>query len=215
MFRCLVFMFWMISCFTVYSQRKWYTDVTPGLSLVPPFPLIIKQAGGETIRLWGRYDSAPLKRPYYYSVRFGTENVAGSWELEMNHLKVYLRNLPSEIGRFSISHGYNQLLVNRTGRTGRMNVKTGLGMVIAHPENMVRGMKLDEDRGLFRKGYYISGPVIQAGVWKKVQLLNSFYLLLESRVTAAYASVPVVNGKAYVPVVAFHLQAGPGFVISR
>lgn len=215
MIRYLIFLIWVNSCFTVYSQRIWYADVTPGLSLVPPVPLVVKQEGGETIRLWARYGSAPLKRPYYYSVRVGTTDDTGSWELEMNHLKVYLRNRPSEIGRFSISHGYNQLLVNRAGRAGRLNAKAGLGIVAAHPENMVRGLKLDENQGIFRKGYYISGLVVQVGVWKKIHLKNSIYLLLESKISAAYASVPVVNGKAGVPVLAFHLQAGPGFVTGR
>lgn len=129
----------------------------------------------------------------------------------MNHLKVYLKNKPDEVDRFSISHGYNQILINRIFKTDRLNSKAGLGIVAAHPENSVRGLTLDEKKGLFNDGYYTTGPAIQYGIFREIQLGNYFYLIGEARISAAYSRVPVVNGKAHAPVVAFHLQFGPGF----
>ena len=133
------------------------------------------------------------------------------WEAELNHLKVYLKNLPEEVDRFSISHGYNQIFINRIFNAGGINRKVGLGWVAAHPENTVRGLKLDEKKGLFGDGYYLTGPAIQYGTWKEIPLGKHFFLLAEVRISAAWATVPVVNGSASAPVVAVHLQFGPGF----
>lgn len=126
------------------AQTRWHINLTPGLSYVPPVPLSIKQENQETINLWAKYESAPLKLPPYYSVRLGFSKEGKGWEVEMNHLKVYLKNKPNEIGRFSISHGYNQILINRIFKTDRLNSKAGLGIVAAHPENSVRGHTLND-----------------------------------------------------------------------
>ncbi len=202
----------LLMCSTfVTSITKWRMNFTTGLSYVPPVPLWVMQENFRTINTWANYESAPLKLPPYYSARPGFENDQRGWELEINHLKVYLKNKPSEIDRFSISHGYNQLTVNFLNKDGRFNSKTGFDVVAAHPENSVRGKKLDKNGGFFKNGYYIAGPVVQYGVFKEISVTKYFYLLGEIPVSAAYARVPVVNGKAHAPVVALHLQIGPGF----
>jgi hypothetical protein len=197
----------------VQAQTKWFVNFTPGLSYVPPVPLIIIQNNFDPIKLWANYESAPLKLPPYYSYRLGFITDEQGWELEMNHLKVYLKNMPGEIDRFSISHGYNQLIINRINKRRSLHTKFGLGVVLAHPENTVRGFTLDEYKGIFGRGYYLRGPVIQYGAYRDIPLGRYFYILTEARISAAYARIPVVNGHAHAPVVALHLQIGPGLWI--
>ena len=205
--------FFMASGTGLLAGKKWHVNFTPGLSFVPPAPLSILQDVQEPVRLWANYKSKPLSLPPYYSYRIGFQNDGRGWELEMNHLKVYLKNLPEEVERFSISHGYNQITANRLYKKGKLNFKAGLGFVAAHPENTVRNLTLNEKKGLFREGYYITGPVIQYGVYSDIPLGKYFYLTGEARISAAYAKVPVVNGIAHAPVVAVHLQVGPGIWI--
>lgn len=193
------------------AQTRWHFNFTPGLSYVPPVPLTINQENQESINLWARYESAPLKLPPYYSIRFGFGTIEKGWEIELNHLKVYLKNKPAEVERFSISHGYNQILINRIHINNKLNSKAGIGIIAAHPENTVRGLTHNEKNGLFSNGYYITGSVAQFGIFKEVPIGKYFYLLGEARISAAYARVPVVNGNAHAPVVAVHLQIGPGF----
>ena len=195
----------------IYCKGRWHASFTPGLSYVPPSPLVIMQSGEENIRMWANYESAPLKLPPYYSYRLGFMEESGGWELEMNHLKIYLKNRTEEIERFSISHGYNQIFVNRIYRKGRFNLKAGAGVVAAHPESVMRGKAYDEKKGLFGKGYYLTGPALQYGCWKEFHLGNRFFILAEARISAAWSSVPVAEGSAYAPVAALHLQIGPGF----
>lgn len=198
----------------IHAGKRWHVNFTPGLSFVPPSPLTILQDTHKPLRLWAKYASKPLNLPPYYSYRIGFREDDRGWELEMNHLKVYLKNLPEEVDRFSISHGYNQVFANRIYNSGKLNFKAGLGFVAAHPENTVRNLTLDEKKGLFNDGYYITGPAIQYGVFKEIPLGKHFYLLGEARVSAAYAKVPVAKGKAHAPVIALHLQLGPGIAIN-
>jgi len=207
----LVFLFLFV--LPGFAQKSWYFNLTPGTDVVFPSPLSIKQSGNEKISLWAFYRSEPFKLPVYYSCRVGFCNGQKGWEAETNHLKIFLKNKPPEVGHFSISHGYNQVFINRVVRKGKLGIKLGAGFVLAHPENTVRGLTLDGNRGLFGQGYYIAGPAVQYGFYEEIGLTKWFYILLESKISVAYANVPVANGRAHVPVAAFHLQAGPGFRI--
>jgi hypothetical protein len=213
--RLIIIIYVVLLSSSVAAQTRWFINFTPGVSITPPVPLSVRQENYETIRIRARYNSAPLRIPPYYSVRLGLEKLNRGWEVELNHLKIYLKNIPEEIDRFSVSHGYNQLFINNINKSGRLMTKAGFGLVIAHPENTVRGYKLNEKGGLFNNGYFLAGPVIQYGIFEEIEVGKGLYLLLEMRVSAAYARVQVVNGKADVPVVALHLQAGPGAGFAR
>ncbi|NQU84788.1 MAG: hypothetical protein HQ541_03425 [Mariniphaga sp.] len=205
----LTFPFWST------GQNNWYANFSPGVDFVPPMPLIINQSGYEKISFWANYESVPLKAPVYYSYRIGFINEAKGWEAEMNHLKVYLKNKPEEIQRFSISHGYNLLFVNRVIHQKKYGSKVGFGIVLAHPENTIRNFSLDENEGILNWGYYVAGPAIQYGIFKEIALNRTFFIIIESKVSLAYANIPVKNGRAHVPVLAFHLQLGPGIYFRK
>lgn len=195
-------------------QRIFYLELAPGISYVPPMLLSVDQEGEERIFLWARYETASFKPPLYYSVRLGQTRNGKGWEAEMNHLKIYLKNTTREISRFSISHGYNQLFVNRLMYKGKVPVRVGAGVVIAHPENTIRGNMLEETGGIFGNGYYLAGPAILAGVRHRVNLTGWLFLSFSGNVTAAWASVKVSEGRASVPVVALQLQVAPGICTS-
>ena len=129
----------------------------------------------------------------------------------MNHLKIILKNTSDEIQQISISHGYNQLFVSKTFEKENYGVKVGAGVVIAHPENIVRNLQLNEKKGLFDSGYYITGPALQGGLVKEIYFTRRIFLLAETKISVAFSKVPVSGGKAFAPVAAFHLQIGPGF----
>jgi hypothetical protein len=163
------------------------------------------------ISFWAKYGTAPLKSPIYYSTRIGFKGEKKGWEAELNHLKIYMGNRPAEIQGFSVSHGYNQVFINRVRTFKKFGIKTGAGLVIAHPENTIRNLKLDEKSGTFFGGYHISGIAFKYGLARDFYISNRLYFMMEASMTAAYAIVPVVGGRAYVPVVAFHFQLGPGY----
>lgn len=208
--RVLLWLLMVISNLQGLTQPCYHLELASGVSFVPPIPLVISQEGYHSVSLWARYETASFKLPLYYSVRIGQTREGKGWETEMNHLKIFLKNTTEEISRFSISHGYNQLLVNRLAFIGKLPVRVGTGVVLAHPESTVRGKKLDETRGILGKGYYLAGPAILAGVRHQMNLAEWLYLSFTGNITAAWATVKVSDGRASVPVVAFQLQVAPG-----
>lgn len=136
-------------------------------------------------------------------------------ELEVVHHKLYLRDAPSEVQHFEVTHGYNLILLNRVAHAGRWAARVGVGAVVAHPENDVRGRRLDSDRGGLGGGYYLSGIAGQAAGSHRVPIGRGFALVGERRLTAAYARVPIEGGCAAVPNVAVHGLIGIGYSWGR
>lgn len=193
-------------------KPKMAFELLPGGALALPVPLLIQQAGEPDLKIRARYETHSLSLPIYYSYRLGYKiNQKFIISMELNHLKLYLKNLPPEIERFTITHGFNQLWLNYQIEKKHWNIIAGAGPVIAHPENTTRGLKLNEQLGLAQKGYYFSGLTTQLAMQRIIPIGNHFFLSLESKMNLAYAKVPVVNGTASVPVAAFHVLAGIGF----
>ena len=196
---------------TVSAQPDSYINFSPGLSFAFPSPLIVNQESYPRISMWANYKTEPLILPVYYSYRLGFKNQNSAWDLEMNHLKIILKNTSDEIQQFSISHGYNQLFVSHTFERQKYGINAGAEAVLAHPENIVRNLQLNEQNGMFGSGYYLTGPAFQVGLVKEIFLSHRMFLLAESKISIAFSKVRVSGGKAFAPVAAFHLQIGPGF----
>jgi hypothetical protein len=101
--------------------------------------LTILQEGEADLRLHARYATDAFERPLYYALRVTRWNDAQGWALELRHHKLDLENPPPEVQQFSGSHGYNLLTVCRLWRRERLDLGAGAGLVIAHPETVVRG----------------------------------------------------------------------------
>jgi hypothetical protein len=154
------------------------------------------------------YDTRPFDPPLCYAVRATHGRGDRSWALDFVHHKLYLANPPAEVQRFSISHGFNLLTLQRLWPAWGATACAGAGVVIAHPESRVREKPLPEDGGA--GGYYLAGPAVALGIGKKLNLTRRFFVSVEGRVTLAYVSVPVADGEAELTNVAFHAFAGPG-----
>lgn len=176
-----------------------------------PMTLEVRQEGGAWIRLRARYETRAFEFPVYYVARGLLVDDAGrGWSLDLVHHKIYLTNPPPEIGEFAISHGYNLLAVHRVGPYRPWHWGVGGGVVIAHPENTVRGLKLSEKRGLFRDGYYLAGTAASAIAGRRFALGSHAHLVAEARLAFAWARVPVVDGDAVAPHVGLHVTVGLG-----
>ncbi|RMI14648.1 MAG: hypothetical protein D6681_04915 [Calditrichaeota bacterium] len=193
------------------GQSLRFVELSPGDAYCLPAPLIIRQTGHPDISLTARYRTESFKTPFYYALRLSFWQNRRGWEVELLHLKLFLTHKPEEIQRFSISHGFNLLTLLRGWKINRFLIRVGVGVVIAHPENTVRNQKLPENRGIFRAGYYLSGVALHAGVGRRFVLNRRLHLNVEGRITAAGASVPVIQGSATVWHVGMHLLMGLGY----
>ncbi len=193
------------------DQREWFIEFLPGIAYAPPMPLKIEQEEFPDITMTAHYETHSLSLPIYYSYRFGTAKNGKGWSMEMNHLKIYLNNPSEYIQNFSVSYGYNQLFINRHLHEGLFIWILGTGVVIAHPESTVRNKVFDQKGGFFNDGYFLSGAALQVAIQYPLIKIRHFYLPLEAKVSMGYARIPITNGHANVPALAFHLLLGSGF----
>ncbi len=192
-----------------HAADRWALQLFGGAPYNFNLPLRIHQSGEPDLKATGNYESRPFEVPYYYAVRAGVWNGDKAWELELVHDKLYLRDKPPEVQEFAISHGYNLLTVNRAWEVKTFIFRTGLGVVITHPETTVRGRTDPQDGGIF-DGYHVSGPTAQGAVEKRFRLGKWLIVSLEAKLTASYAWIPVEGGHADVPNVAVHGLFGVG-----
>ncbi len=191
------------------AAERWALQIFGGAPYNFNLPLRIHQSGQPDLKVTGNYESRPFETPYYYAVRAGAWNGDKAWELELIHDKLYLKDKPPEVGDFAISHGFNLLTVNRAWELEGFIFRTGLGVVITHPETTIRGRTDPQDGGIF-EGYHVSGPTAQGAVEKRFRVGKRLIVSLEAKLTASYAWIPVEGGHADVPDVAVHGLFGLG-----
>lgn len=197
--------------FPLAAEDGWVFQGSVGVVENLETSLTIHQSGSPDLDVDADYETRPFESPLYYMLRAGRWSGRAGWEVELVHLKLFLRNPPPEVHDFSISHGYNLLTVNRAWETRRLILRTGAGAVVAHPENTVRGRTLDPSETNLSGGYHLAGPVLQLAAEKRFALGERWFVGLEGKVSGARAEVPVAGGDADVPNVALHGLVGIGW----
>lgn len=173
-----------------------------------PAPLSIRQDGASVLDRRASYDTRAFAFPLYWAARVAWRRAGGAWELELIHHKLHLTDKPPGVEEFSVSHGFNLVLLNRARRPGSWSWRLGGGLVAAHPESRVRGRPF-EGGGV--AGYYLAGPAFQAAVDRRFILWRGLYLTVEVKATLAWARVPVSGGHAELWNPALHGLVGTGW----
>lgn len=197
------------------AQDQFTFELFGGVPYNVPLPLTIRQSGQPDIRLTARFDSEPFVTPFYWVWRIGFWSGNGSWEFEAVHHKLYLTNNPPDVQHFEITHGLNYFTINRGWELHDFVFRFGVGVLLAHPENTVRGSPMFQDQGILNWGYYLRGPAVNLAAAKQLRLSDSFYLIGEAKLSAANVSVPVHNGSAHLLHAALQATIGIGVRIAN
>jgi len=204
----------MLPGWSAAAETSWTLEILGGSAYNFTTPLTIRQTGETDIKLDARYSTRPFTGSPYFSIRLGRWTDNRAWEFEMTHHKLYLDNRPPEVQRFEISHGYNQITLNRAWNYRGFIFHLGLGLVLTHPETRVRGKANTWVNGLLPtgdKGFRLSGTTAQAAVGKRFFIYQGLFINLEGKLTGSYATIPIVDGDASVPNVAVHGLIGLGY----
>jgi hypothetical protein len=193
----------LMTCGSAHGQERVSAEGFLGGAFSFGTTLSVSQEGFPDIEHSASYETRAFEFPLYYALRIGLHDGTGAWEVQFVHHKVYLNNNPPEIQSFEITHGYNLLTFGRAWTDLPVTLRIGGGVVIAHPENEVRGMP-------FSPGYQLTGPAFIGGVGKRLPLGNVLFASLETQLSFARAKVPVSGGGASVPNVTLHLLVGLG-----
>jgi hypothetical protein len=181
-----------------------------GSSLSLPSRLSIVQAGEQDLDFTAHWATRPYQDAWYYCGRIALWSGDKSWSLDFTHHKIYLTNLRPELQLFRITNGMNLVTVSRGFRRRNFSYAFGAGPVFAWPTSIVRGRRLESDRG-FWGGYFLSGGHVMATVTRRFPLFAGVFFSLDSRVSVSYVRVPIAEGHASTPNFALHLHAGVGY----
>lgn len=198
----------VLAAFCPSTYAAWSFEAMGGSCAHLSLPLIIRQEGYPVIRHQATWGTHPFEEAPYYSWRVSKWEDTKSWEFELIHDKMILENPSGDIQHFEVSHGYNYLLVNRGCQRGQQVFRVGAGIILGHPETKVRGKSHGDFR--FLRGFYLSGIGAQAAAQHNIDIYGPVYGILEGKVTAAWARVPVAEGFADVPALAAHGLFGLG-----
>ncbi|PMQ00886.1 MAG: hypothetical protein CBR30_08940 [Dictyoglomus sp. NZ13-RE01] len=196
----------LVLCFIIVFSSSAFAfsfSILGGSALSFPTPLTIYQDGYETIKIdSAQWETRPFYEAPYYSIRF----TFGLWSIELIHHKLYLISEHPDIQQFWITHGYNLILLERLIQKDSWFYSLGAGVVVAHPETIVRGQELSDPphAEISFTGYYFSGIAGHASIGYKIKLLSHISFIVETKLTAAWARVPIANGHADVPNIAIH-----------
>ncbi len=193
------------------SQSGWALEIGGTVPFNVPLPLVIRQSGQPNISLDASYSSRPFKIPVCWIWRIGRWSDDTGWELQAIHHKLFLDNGTREVEEFSISHGLNIVTVNRSWKHEGLIVRAGAGIVLAHPENTVRGRRLQETGGILGMGYYFSGPALALGAGTQFTLPGGFFFGCEGMISGSYSNISVDGGSADVWNVALHANLALGY----
>lgn len=175
-----------------------------------PMPLAIHQRGEPDIQMTARYASEPFAVPICWIWRIGYWSGRSAWELEAIHQKLVLENTTPEVESFGISHGWNLVTINRAWDLKKFEFRFGCGVVLTHPESVIRGKQFDEAGGIFGLGYFVSGPVVTVGVGTTVTLWGNIFVAVEGKAAFSCARVYVAEGHALAHNIAAILSVAAG-----
>lgn len=190
------------------ALADWGIHVAIGTAYNIPLPLVVRQEGEERIRATAPFTTRGFRFPLYYVVRATRWQDETGWAFELRHHKLLLERRPTGGQQFDVSHGYNLLTAYRVRRDDRASMGLGAGIVIAHPENEVRGRPLGTGHGI--RGYVLTGPAFGVFAMREVPLRGQWHAAIEVATTAAWARLPVAGGSADVPNIGVHGTIGIG-----
>lgn len=192
------------------ARAQWAFEAFAGTAVSANSPLTIHQQGYPTLTVDAHWDTRPFEPTMYYAVRVSRWwNNTGVF-LDNLHHKLYLANPTAEVRRFEVTYGYNLFAVGPAFRRGDWSFMAGAGPILTNPASIIRGQREIHKGGVLGTGYHLDGVHLQAGVNRRIHLVNAVFVSADVRLSAGWAEVDVANGKADVPNYAMHVLFGVG-----
>jgi hypothetical protein len=188
------------------AAAQWTFEGFFGTAFSAPSTLTVSQTGYPDVSFTAHWETRPTASRQYYAWRLAKWNSDRGWIVEHVHHKAYLTNPTDIVTDFEVSHGYNLLTVDRGWKRGKYVLMFGGGAVVTWTHSEVRGKRYPHD-----SPYDLSGVTVQGGAGRQFDLSKHVFVTAEGKLTASWASVPIVDGHAKVPNFAFHVLAGAGW----
>lgn len=168
--------------------------------------LNIDQTGQPPLEIDADWETRSLDQPFYWALRAGWRRETDGFELQLLHHKMYLQNTTPEVEHFEVTHGFNALTAHYVKSFGWLDARVGAGVVIPHPETIVRGTHHEAS------DYVLGGPALMAGAGTDHLVADHVLLAAEVQFLAGWAEVTVADGRADVTHLGLHLLLGVGYL---
>ncbi|MSR36135.1 MAG: hypothetical protein EXR95_05745 [Gemmatimonadetes bacterium] len=189
------------------AAQEWRFHAGVGVAYNLPAAIAIAQDGEPELSLTARWATRPFRTPLYYVGRLERVDGARGLGLELIHHKLFLENAPVDVQHFEISHGFNVVTLQRAWlRADGVSWRAGAGVVVTHPETIVRERRQPRG-GWGSRGYYVSGPAAQLAAGWSRRLVGRARWGVEGKLIGAHASVPIAGGSAHLWHASAHLDA--------
>lgn len=202
-----VYCFCLSNCCTAAS-----VEFAAGAALNLPSNINFDQKGYTDFSIDAELETQSFTAPVYYQLRVSaTSHESHYWETELIHNKIFLRNPPVEIQSFSVSHGFNLFGINHVLMFNKwFGWRLGTGVILAHPENTVRGKTYTQNSGLLGWGYSLSGAYLASGVFVQRELSKWLFVSADTRVSSSYSRIPIHDGHASLFLNTLHATVATG-----
>ncbi len=212
------------------ASREVFLDLFLGRSFPAGTDIRVRQPARQTDFVVRRVslEDRSFEGPLWYNLRVGTFLKRPDWvglALDFKHAKIYARTSESKratgfidgeridgampvdslIQRFDVSHGINYLFLDLIARRriARHSLRAGIGagVVIAHPENRIRGEANDQK-------YEIAGAALQVSLGMRTPLSKRLSAAAEYALTISDPDIGVAGGSARMHDRTSHVSLG-------
>lgn len=192
---------------TAYAQNSWNIELFGGNAHNLPSKVTIKQDGYKDASKTARWSTRPLESAPYYSFRVGYWKNKKAIEIEMLHHKLHMENTDEIFNQYDSTFGFNFFFINRGWKIlSWMKLRLGVGPVVSHPVNRIRGQRYSND-----VVYSIVGIGTQGAIQFSQSISKNWYFTQELKLTYGEAEIPIENGTSFMSNTAFHGLIGFGY----
>lgn len=199
----------LIICVLFYqtATASWVVELFTGSAYSLPSQVTVRQEGYPTASKTAIWSTRPLEPAPYYSFRVGYSEEDKIWDLEMLHHKLYMDNTDHIFNDYRSTFGFNLFLLNRGWKLSpNVITRLGVGPVVSHPINTIRGKTYTDD-----VTYKLVGIGTQASIQFKQNIYDKLYFTQEIKTTYAIANLPINGGDSSLTNLALHGLFGFGY----
>ncbi|MCS7059297.1 MAG: hypothetical protein NZ849_09675 [Meiothermus sp.] len=195
------------------AAQSWGFQVALGLTLNAPVELRVVQQGYPVHVEEAHFEGRDFEPFPYYAARLWVGNPAGlRYELELIHQKLYwVGDGSGVVQQLNATDGFNYLLLNLAYGSGleglRLVPRLGLGVVIPHPESVVRNQAWGVDGD--PRFYHLGGIGGQLALG--VEIPSQPTALLEAKLTLSHSRLQIAEGYAEGFFKTLHALFGLGY----
>lgn len=193
---------------SIHAQESsyWTMELFIGDAYNLPSKVTVRQKGYSDESKIANWTTKPFEPAPYYSYRIGYWENNKSIEVEMLHHKLHMTNTDEVFNQYDSTFGFNFFLLNRAWLTySGIVLRVGVGPVVSHPVNRIRGQQFSDD-----VVYKIVGVGTQGSVQFIQAISKQFYFTQEIKITHGRAEIPIENGTSFMTNTAFHGLIGLG-----